>query len=143
MAFLGGDRLLGDHRLRVGLGTVRLFREAERAMTDIDISKIKPGDYVTVRAQVLDIGADIFGSACFVHVKITARELRLYDADITGHEPAPEPLKIGDVVTVDNGFGASRFIVAALHGNNAWVHSAEKTINALFHVSRLRRVEQP
>jgi hypothetical protein len=107
-------------------------------MTDIDISKIKPGDYVTVRAKC------IATHLASITLRDADNDLSVISMkNIIGHEPAPEPLKVGDVVTVDNGFDASRFTVVALHGNNAWVLDAEKTIDALFHVSRLRRVEQP
>ena len=111
-------------------------------MTDIDIRKIKPGDYVTVRAKVTAIQEEPV-EFCIAPNVIRGSTMWVSSSAIVGHEPAPEPLKIGDAVTVDYEFGASRFTVVHLQGVNVWVHNAEKTMDALFHVSRLRRVEQP
>jgi hypothetical protein len=121
-------------------------------MTDIDISKIKPGDYVTVRARVSGVEDKMVpaGEICIVP-DVHAHRFQIWiwvlPSAITGHEPAPEPLKVGDIVVICGDeytlLNEKRCTILALFGERAWVKETEGPLDMLFHVSRLRRVEQP
>ena len=103
-------------------------------MTDIDISKIKPGDVVTVRAEEIEI----WPGALYIKAP-TGAKVWMARQDIATHEPAPEPLKIGDVVTVEG--GTTSYTITGLHNDAAWLSFAHTYKSAP--VSKLRRVEQP
>ena len=105
-------------------------------MTEIDISKIKPGDYVTVRAKCLN------KTECSLELNAHNSYLGNFLvplSSVVGHEPAPEPLKIGDVVTVEG--GTTSYTITGLHNDAAWLSFAHTYKSAP--VSKLRRVEQP
>jgi hypothetical protein len=110
----------------------------ERAMS-IDITKIKVGDFVTVRAKVIDkndvspvdfcIALDALQDSACIWVLPSA---------ILSHEPAPEPLKVGDVVTYD--ISIRRYTIIGLHGEQAWLEYSGAPW-CFVNVSQLRRVE--
>ena len=106
----------------------------------IDISKIKPGDFVTVRARVLEIDerkpaeSNIAPS---VAIRLNS-SLWVLSSTIVSHEPAPEPLKIGDVVEVCP--GKSQGTIVGLHDGSAWVYVFKQSY-VWKKLSELRRVE--
>ena len=100
----------------------------------IDISKIKPGDIVTVRAEVIEIWPGA------LHIKApTGAKIWIARQNITTHEPAPEPLKIGDVVWTDTDQHGT---IVGLHDENAWIY-VFKTVYVWRKISELQRVQQP
>ena len=102
-------------------------------MTDIDFSKIKPGDFVTVRAKCTRKGPNFF-----TLVDSDGDRFSVRPEDVVGHEPAFEPLKIGDVVTYDG----QELTIMCLHGHRAWLgHSGD--VWGLVNVSHLSKVKQP
>ena len=102
----------------------------------IDISKIKPGDYVTVRAKVLRVCANAYEE--FEIRTATTRVTWVSQEEITSHEPTPEPLKVGDVVFAG---GVRRHIIAGLHNDTAWL--VRSTGYSQAELSKLRRVTEP
>lgn len=105
----------------------------------IDISKIKPGDYVTVRAKCTH------KTECSIELNALNSHLGSFWvplSSVVGHEPAPEPLKIGDVVIVA-GNTLHHKIIGMLE-DYAWIKN-DYYVNgfASMHVSQLRRVEKP
>jgi hypothetical protein len=111
-------------------------------MTDIDISKIKPGDYVTVRGKVHVIN----GGMCMVHIKDVncLYALTVDNSEIATHEPASEQLKIGDVVAWDSLMMGNPYLtIIGLYGDKAWLLESNTDRYTDAPLSRLRRVEQP
>jgi hypothetical protein len=105
----------------------------------IDISKIKPGDFVTVRARVLEVDErkpEEINIAPSGSIRLNS-SLWVLSRTIVSHEPAPEPLKVGDMVTVECATG--QYKILALHGDKAWV-SLYGNDNLIYLVSQLRRV---
>jgi hypothetical protein len=102
-------------------------------MTDIDISKIKPGDIVTVRAKCTALGdytivlEDTEGDSFCVPVHT-----------IICHEP--EPLKIGDVVIYHD--SSKPCSIIGLYGDKAWLEYLGETW-CVVNVSHLKKVKQP
>jgi translation initiation factor IF-1 len=105
----------------------------------IDISKIKPGDYVTVRAKVTAIQEEPV-EFCIAPKVIRGSTMWVSPSAIVGHEPAPEQLKVGDVVEVYP--GKSQGTIVGLHDGNAWVY-VFKQAYLWKKLSELRRVDQP
>ena len=110
-------------------------------MTDIDISKIKPGDYVTVRYQVHAKHAYIENARTIMVGAdgVTEWFSWIEEGWIISHEPAPEPLKIGDVVWTDTDQHGT---IVGLHDENAWIYVFKK-VYVWRKLSELRRVDQP
>ena len=109
----------------------------------IDISKIKPGDFVTVRAKVLGVQDKTVpaGEICIIpdmHDHRLQSWIWVLPSAITGHELAPEPLKIGDMVEVCP--GKSQGTIVGLHDGNAWVYVFKQSY-LWKKLSELRRVE--
>ena len=109
----------------------------------IDISKIKPGDFVTVRAKVLGIEDKTVpaGEICIIpdmHAHRFESCIWVLPSTIVSHEPAPEPLKIGDVVEVHP--GNSEGTIVGLHDGNAWIYVFKQSY-LWTKLSELRRVE--
>jgi hypothetical protein len=107
----------------------------------IDISKIKAGDYVTVRAKVTSLTSSIQVEAKNGYIT------HIHPGWITGHEPAPEPLKVGDLVTRETiGDSLTRYRVHAIvgmHGDRAWLLESNSDRYTDAPLSQLRRVKQP
>jgi hypothetical protein len=102
-------------------------------MTEIDTSKIKPGDVVTVRAEVIEIWPGA------LHIKApTGAKVWMARQDIATHEPAP--LKIGDVVIYHD--SSKPCSIIGLYGNKAWLEYLGETW-CVVNVKDLRRVDQP
>lgn len=109
-------------------------------MTEIDTSKIKPGDVVTVRAEVIEIWPGA------LHIKApTGAKIWIARQYIATHEPAP--LKIGDVVWTDTdqhgtivGLNDQHGTIVGLHDENAWIY-VFKTLYVWRKLSELRRVD--
>lgn len=99
----------------------------------IDISKINPGDFVTVRAEVKHVGVNVNLGVFFVSPRnFTWIPLEI----ITGHEPAPVPLKIGDAVAYDG----RRYTIIGLYRDQAWLEHLEEAW-CFVNISQLQRVE--
>ena len=115
----------------------------------VDTTKIKPGDYVTVRAKVMNIEYKTVpaGEICIVpdmHAHRFQSWNWVLPSAIVGHEPAPEPLKVGDVVTHIGIHKGSTFSIMALFDGKAWVSykkDSGKTGTFEFKLDYLRRVE--
>lgn len=115
------------------------FRLVSRADTkpQIDVSAIKPGDFVTVRLEVMAAAADrpdillirrACGPAAFVET-----------AAVVGHEPkAPEPLKVGDRVRAKAGETVREIL--AIDGDLAWTKSVNSTGYFSLLLANLERV---
>lgn len=73
--------------------------KSEKLDRPISVDEIKPGDFVTVRAQVCEVTlSEVSLSTRFIH-----------GSQIIGHEPAPEkPLAVGDRVEHVNGMTPRR-----------------------------------
>jgi len=114
-------------------------------MTEIDISKIKPGDTVTLRAVVQEIaGRDDRGHSFYVEVTDYA-SFWVRESKVASHEPAPEPLKVGDVVIHNGYIGKLPHTVIGLYKDKAWLyHQWDNDIGTIeAKLSDLRRVKQP
>lgn len=91
------------------------------APATIDVSAIKPGDFVTVRLKVIE-AADKDGDLVLKGQRFNERYTNILD--VVGHEPkAPEPLKVGDRVRVKGG-ETVREILAIVDGI-AWTKNNE------------------
>jgi hypothetical protein len=108
-------------------------------MTEIDTRKIKPGDYVTLKAKVVKMVRSIET----LHVVMpTGAEIWVAPENIAAHESAPEPLKVGDVVTA-LALG-TLWVVIALDNDTAWLKLPNYSDRYTYmRTSDLRRVEQP
>jgi hypothetical protein len=108
-------------------------------MTEIDISKIKPGDTVTVRGTVFSISEN----NCVVYFRAIGGpySVTIAYSEIVSHEPAPEPLKVGDVVTIDG--SNRRYTLIGLHNARVWLLNEEFGSYRDAAEAQLRRVEQP
>jgi hypothetical protein len=109
-------------------------------MTEINISKIEPSDTVTVRGTVFSISEN----NCVVYFRAIGGpySVTLAYSEIVGHDPAPEPLKIGDVVTA-LALGTP-WVVIALDDGTAWLKLPNYSDRYTYmRISDLQRVEQP
>jgi len=99
----------------------------------VDLSKIKPGDEVTVRAVVADCRDAENWGLHFEHIGGGARFF-VHPAAISTH--APKPLAVGDRARSSVG---QAYIVMAVDGPYVWVKQAEGDNYATYLASRLER----
>lgn len=129
-----------DVHKQYGWNPGRTFDLVSRAKPEapaIDVSAIKPGDFVTVRLEVIEPadrdgelilqGSPLFGPR---YLNIT---------DVVGHEPkAPEPLKVGDRVRM-GGMDAAR-VILAIDDGKAWTKRESDGNHAAILLKNLERV---
>ena len=87
-------------------------------MGTLDPSTIKPGDVVTVRVH----GSMPWDGDCAAMSIPGGPD---FDIEILSIAPAPEPLKVGDTVQ----WGGGLRTIWALHGEFAWISSANNSVN--------------
>jgi hypothetical protein len=107
----------------------------------IDISKIKPGDFVTVRAKVFSISDKASQELCIVpdmHAHRFESCIWVLPSTIVSHEPAPEPLKVGDMVAYDG----RRYTIIGLYRDQAWLEHLEEAW-CFVNISQLLKVTSP
>jgi len=79
----------------------------------VDISKIRPGDTVTVRGEVVSVWRS------GPNVKVGGAEVCLAASDIISHTPAPREWKVGDRVMTKQSLLV--FTIKGIDGEWAWL----------------------
>jgi hypothetical protein len=102
----------------------------------VDISKIKPGDKVTL--VPLEVARN--GACCLMFKDASGSEIWFDDNQIAAHHPAPREIGVGDRVWVQ---GSTLRVaeVRGLDGKQAWVRWTEGTENWSVHIRALTLVE--
>lgn len=109
----------------------------------IDITKMKPGDYVTVRAKVAAIQEEPV-EFCIAPKVIRGSSMWVSPSAIVGHEP--EPFKVGDVVSLDRSIDRDQlYTIIGLHGDMAWLCHEYEGLSRKFQIPShyLQRVSEP
>lgn len=89
----------------------------------VDLSKIKPGDEVTVRA-VVKRAADEFGVLLCTTAGGDPDDFMAVEAEIVSH--TPKALSVGDRVKAD-GWKVAVFTVVAIDDGWAWIKDAKSS----------------
>jgi hypothetical protein len=106
---------------------------------NIDISKIKPGDKVTL--VPLEVAAIVNGFVCIR--KVGGEETYFKDVQIAAHHPAPREFRVRDKV---RGYSLTMDVVRSgeiigLDDDFAWVRWEHLNDRTVHHISQLTLVE--
>lgn len=96
----------------------------------VDISKIKPGDKITVEFTVTTNNA-FEDYHCIATEDSKGVRYKVLAGDVIGHTPAPRPIKVGDMVHYR---GGSASWVKAVDGGYAWINFGVVRVDELEHV---------
>lgn len=99
----------------------------------IDISKIKVGDEVTIRAKVVGVRTN------YLEVVFSAGQMLVPNCEIVTHTPSPREFKPGDVVFIEKA-GPYEFIAIRDGLACAWNNKAKRFDYTLLH--RLRHADE-
>lgn len=100
----------------------------------IDISKIRPGDEVTVRAKVLSTDDN---DICIKIPNALIASFYVEPEDLATHTPAPREIKVGDLGTFQN----NKLVYEVVHIRDELAWLSNRNNDTFAHLSNITHAE--